>query len=71
MFAASVVVVVPSGESSRRKGRHGVICRQNCDPFLSALCVPWCKKALCKYYSFPFPFYMLILPKDIIGLLVT
>jgi len=27
MSAASVVVVVPSGERSRRKGRHGVICR--------------------------------------------
>jgi len=25
MSAASVVVVVPSGERSRRKGRHGVI----------------------------------------------
>ena len=27
-----------------------------CDPCLSALCVPWCKKALYKYSSFPFPF---------------
>jgi len=27
MSAASVVVVVPSGECSRRKGRHGVVCR--------------------------------------------
>jgi len=27
MFAASVAVVVTSGERSRRKGRHGVICR--------------------------------------------
>jgi len=25
-----------------------------CDPCLSALCVPWCKKALYKYSSFPF-----------------
>jgi len=27
-----------------------------CDPRLSALSVPWCKKALYKYSSFPFPF---------------
>jgi len=27
MSAASVAVVVTSGERSRRKGRHGVICR--------------------------------------------
>jgi len=28
-----------------------------CDPCLSALCVPWCKKALYKYSSFPsFPY---------------
>jgi len=27
MSAASVVVVLPSGERSRRKGRHGVVCR--------------------------------------------
>jgi len=25
-----------------------------CDPRLSALSVPWCKKALYKYSSFPF-----------------
>jgi len=25
-----------------------------CDPCLSALCVPWCKKTLHKYSSFPF-----------------
>ena len=25
-----------------------------CDPCLSALCVPWCNKALYKYSSFPF-----------------
>jgi len=25
-----------------------------CDPCLSALCVPWCEKALYKYPSFPF-----------------
>ena len=30
-----------------------------CDPCLSALCVPWCKKALYKYSSFPFPFFKL------------
>jgi len=28
-----------------------------CDPRLSALSVPWCKKALYKYSSFPFLFY--------------
>jgi len=31
-----------------------------CGPCLSALCVPWCKKALYKYSSFPFlsfPFF--------------
>jgi len=28
-----------------------------CDPRLSALCVPWCKKALYKYSSFPFSLY--------------
>jgi len=46
MSAASVAVVVTSGERSRRKGRHGVICRQKrCDPCLSALSVPpWPKK---------------------------
>jgi len=27
MSAASVAVVVTSGERSRRKGRHGAICR--------------------------------------------
>jgi len=28
-----------------------------CDPCLSTLCVPWCKKALYKYSSFPsFPY---------------
>ena len=27
-----------------------------CDPCLSALCVPWCKRALYKYSSFPFLF---------------
>jgi len=27
MSAASVAVVVTSGERSRRKGRHGVVCR--------------------------------------------
>jgi len=29
-----------------------------CDPRLSALSVPWCKKALYKYSSFPFPFLL-------------
>ena len=28
-----------------------------CDPCLSALCVPWCKKALYKYSSFHFLLY--------------
>ena len=28
-----------------------------CDPCLSALCVPCCKKALYKYSSFPFPVF--------------
>ena len=28
-----------------------------CDPCLSALCVPWCKKTLYKYSSFPFPLH--------------
>ena len=27
-----------------------------CDPCLSALCVPWCKKVLYKYLSYSFPF---------------
>jgi len=27
MSAASVAVVVTSGERARRKGRHGVVCR--------------------------------------------
>jgi len=30
-----------------------------CDPCLSALCVPWCKKALYKYSSFPFLYCLL------------
>jgi len=30
MSAASVAVVATSGERTRRKGRHGVIGRQNC-----------------------------------------
>ena len=35
-----------------------------CDPCLSALCVPWCEKALYKYSSFPFLYsqYSLCLP---------
>jgi len=41
----------------RRKGRRAWCCLQVklCDPCLSALCVPWCKKVLYKYSSFPFP----------------
>ena len=37
--------------------RQALCCLQVklCDPCLSALCVPWCKKALYKYSSFPFP----------------
>jgi len=31
-----------------------------CDPCLSALCVPWCKKALYKYSSFPFLSFKLL-----------
>ena len=30
-----------------------------CDPCLSALCVPWCKKGQYKYSSFPFSFTVL------------
>ena len=47
MSAASVAVVVTSGERSQRKGRHGVIHLQVklCDPCLGALSVPpWPKK---------------------------
>ena len=56
MSAASFVVVVPSGERSRRIERQAWCYLQVklCDPCLSALCVPWCKKALYKYSSFPF-----------------
>jgi len=54
MSAASVAVVVTSGE--RHEGKAGLVlfAGKLCDPCLSALCVPWCKKALYKYSSFPF-----------------
>jgi len=39
MSAASLAVVVTSGERSRRKGRHGVVCRYNCVIHARALCV--------------------------------
>jgi len=41
---------------TRTKERQAWCCLQvkPCDPCLSALCVPWCKKALYKYSSFPF-----------------
>jgi len=56
MSAASVAVVVTSGE--RHEGKAGMVLFvlqvKLCDPCLSALCVPWCKKALYKYFSFPF-----------------
>jgi len=54
MSAASVAVVVTSGE--RHEGKSGMVlfAGKVCDPRLSALCVPWCKKVLHKYSSFPF-----------------
>jgi len=44
MSAASVAVVVTSGE--RHEGKAAWCCLQVklCDPCLSALCAPWCKK---------------------------
>jgi len=38
-----------------KKERQAWCCLQVklCDPCMSALCVPWCKKALYKYSSFP------------------
>jgi len=50
---------------TRTKERQAWGCLQVklCDPCLSALCVPWCKKALYKYYSFPsFPFLSKSIP---------
>jgi len=35
-----------------------------CDPRLSALSVPWCKKALYKYSSFPFFLYQVASTQD-------
>jgi len=54
MCAASVAVVVTSGE--RDKGKAGMVlfAGKLYDPCLSALYVPWCKKALYKHSSFPF-----------------
>ena len=56
MSAASVAVVVTSGE--RHEGKAGMVlfAGKLCDPCLSALYVPWCEKALYKYSSFNFPF---------------
>ena len=55
MSAAAVAVVATSGE--RHDGKAGVVLFAGlCDPRLSALSVPWCKKALYKYSSFPFLF---------------
>ena len=34
---ATSIGVQPSGERLRGKSKHGVICRLNCDPCLSAL----------------------------------
>jgi len=56
-MSAASVVVVPSGERLRGKGRHGAWCclqLKLCDPCLSALraCVRT-KMALYKYSSFP------------------
>ena len=55
MSAASVAVVVTSGK--RHEGKAGMMLFAGtvklCDPCLSALCVPWCKKAIYKYSSFP------------------
>jgi len=54
MSAASVDVVVTSGE--RHEGKVGMVlfAGKLCDPCLSALDVPWCEKALYrpKYSSF-------------------
>ena len=56
MSAASVAVVVTSGE--RHEGKAGMVlfAGKLSDPGLSALCLPWCKKALYKYSSVPFPY---------------
>jgi len=60
MSAASVAVVVTSGERHEGKALQAWCCLQVklCDPCLSALCVPWCEKALDKYSSFPFLLYV-------------
>ena len=56
MCAAPVAVVVTSGE--RHEGKAGMVLLQVklCDPCLSALCVPWCKKALYKILFLSFSF---------------
>jgi len=59
MSAALVAVVVTSGE--RHEGKAGMVLfagKKLCDPCLSALYVPWCEKALYKYSSFPFLFFL-------------
>jgi len=54
MSAASVAVVVTSGE--RHEGKAGMVlfAGKLCDPCLSALCAPWCKEALL-FLSFSLP----------------
>jgi len=54
MSAASVAVVVTSGEATKERQAWCCLQVKLCDPCLSALCVPSCKKALYKYSSFPF-----------------
>ena len=58
MSAASVVVVVPSGERSWRKGRHGVLCRYNCVIHAWALCMYLGAKG-CYINTLPFLSYTL------------
>ena len=52
MSAASVAVVVTSGE--RHEGKANMVLFAGKTVCLSPLDVPWCKKALYKYSSFPF-----------------
>ena len=54
MSAASVAVVVTFGNATKERQAWCCLQVKLCDPCLSALCVPWCKKALYKYSSFPF-----------------
>ena len=59
MSGASVAVVVTSGECHEGKAGMVLFALKLCDPCLSALCAPWCKKALYKYSSFPLLFLSL------------